>query len=122
MIEEPERWKFRNRLEFEQAIRRVVNRDDWIIDDEFIFVINDEVGSNYRDLVLARRASIVDGSWGGILNSEFNIWVHDGGGPNDRYYHIGIKKDGITKARFVDWVMENQPDYAEWLLFHPEWL
>lgn len=34
----------------------------------------------------------------------------------------GIYVTGNSRERFIDYLFENYSEYAEWFLFHPEWL
>lgn len=36
-------------------------------------------------------------------------------------YYVGDLSKEVSREQFIDYIMQNYPDYFEWLLFHPEW-
>jgi len=120
MIREPESWNLCDLTSLEREIKRLVRDENWLQDEEFIFITNDE-GDGCKDILLIKRASIVDGSWTGMFKSEFNLWC-ESPNENDTKYHLYMEKDTTTRARFFDHLADLYPKYLEWFLFHPEWL
>lgn len=50
--------------------------------------------------------------------SVFLAWIEPGYGMN-----FAINGgDDVSSAKFMEYLFDNYPQYAEWFLFHPEWL
>lgn len=42
--------------------------------------------------------------------------------PADIKTYTSVNSSMVSSPVFMDFVMRHYPDYAEWFLFHPEWL
>lgn len=49
-------------------------------------------------------------------------WNRGALGVTKKYWWASVDVGPVSAERFMSLLFEDYPDYAEWFLFHPEWL